>query len=67
MNIIDKNSQKSKVIEFLKEFRQFIDKSPWRTRYSNQLYAMEDKLSEPCILAIAGRVKAGKSSFLNAL
>lgn len=67
MNDIKKNSQKSKVIEFLKEFRHFIDKSPWRTRYSNQLYAMEDKLSEPCILAIAGRVKAGKSSFLNAL
>lgn len=64
---MENKSPKNKVIEFLKEFRTFIDKSPWRTRFSNQLYAMEDKLNEPCVLAIAGRVKAGKSSFLNAL
>ena len=37
---------------------------------SNYLYnieKLEQKLSQPCVLAIAGRVKAGKSSFLNAL
>lgn len=65
---MDKVSQKTKVIQFLKDFRAFIDKSPlWRIKYSNLLYAMEDKINEPCVLAIAGRVKAGKSSFLNAL
>lgn len=35
--------------------------------YLYNIEKLEQKLSQPCVLAIAGRVKAGKSSFLNAL
>src|SRR5574344_214955 len=35
--------------------------------YAQRLRVLEDKIDQPCVLAIAGKVKAGKSSFLNAL
>lgn len=43
--------------------RQIPEMSNWLPRISE----MEARLSRPCVLAVAGRVKAGKSSFLNAL
>lgn len=35
--------------------------------YLERLSALKVRLHQPCELAIAGKVKAGKSSFLNAL
>ncbi len=45
----------------------FIEQSPWRANYLEKLHQLKTKVEQPCVLAIAGRVKAGKSSFLNAL
>jgi len=45
----------------------FIEQSPWRANYLEKLIHLKTKVEQPCVLAIAGRVKAGKSSFLNAL
>lgn len=46
---------------------EYIDSSPWRIQYLVQLKSLKAQAEEPCVLAIGGRVKAGKSSFLNAL
>ena len=48
---------------------EFIKDLPVRGRnsYLSQIAQIECRLSQPCVLAIAGKVKAGKSSFLNAL
>lgn len=45
----------------------FINQTPWRDMYAGRLTVLSEKADMPCELAIAGRVKAGKSSFLNAL
>ncbi len=45
----------------------FIEASPWKDIYSSQIEMISSRLDYPCELAIIGRVKAGKSSFLNAL
>ncbi len=45
----------------------FISVSPWKDQYLGRLNALKGQLGQPCVLAIAGRVKAGKSSFINAL
>lgn len=37
------------------------------SEYGELITALEKKIDQPCVLAIAGKVKAGKSSFLNAL
>ncbi len=45
----------------------FVEQSPWRADYLEHLQSLKAQAGQPCVLAIAGRVKAGKSSFLNAL
>lgn len=45
----------------------FISDSPWKDLYSERLNALKRQLEQPCVLAVTGRVKAGKSSFINAL
>lgn len=45
----------------------FLSKTPWEPYYKARLERLADLSEMPCELAIAGKVKAGKSSFLNAL
>jgi hypothetical protein len=45
----------------------FVEQSPWRGLYYDRLQNLKAQVDQPCVLAIAGRVKAGKSSFLNAI
>lgn len=45
----------------------FVDNSPWRDCYSFIISKRLYELDQPCELAIAGRVKSGKSSFINSL
>ena len=44
-----------------------IDQSPWRDNYADRIRILSERADYPCELAIVGQVKAGKSSFLNAL
>lgn len=53
--------------ELIVSVLKFIENTPWGDIYSSRLNILHDKADFPCELAIAGRVKAGKSSFLNAL
>ena len=45
----------------------FIRQIPGQEERLSQLHILKRRLDEPCVLAITGKVKAGKSSFLNAL
>lgn len=45
----------------------FLQKTPWRAIYIDRLEMLKERCEQPCELAVVGRVKAGKSSFLNAL
>lgn len=51
----------------IKELKEFIEHSPWQGLYTSRIEAMLERVDQPCELAVVGRVKAGKSSFLNAL
>lgn len=53
--------------QLLTEVIDFIKSSPWKADYQAQMERFYDLTEKPCVLAIAGQVKAGKSSFLNAL
>lgn len=53
--------------QLLTEVIDFIKSSPWKADYQAQMERFFDLTEKPCVLAIAGQVKAGKSSFLNAL
>lgn len=53
--------------QLLTEMLHFIEASPWRSDYQSQVERLYDLAERPCVLAVAGQVKAGKSSFLNAL
>ena len=53
--------------DLLDRIQDFLAIFPGGYRHLPQLAQLKIKLHEPCVLAIAGRVKAGKSSFLNAL
>jgi GTPase SAR1 family protein len=56
-----------KTKEVLKQFIRFIEDSPWKDKYLVQLQQLLANMDDPCRLAIAGQVKAGKSSLVNAL
>ena len=58
---------KQRTLEALQKLESFIDSSPWNSLYSARVRALSQEIMEPCTLAVAGRVKAGKSSFINAL
>ena len=51
----------------LDDFSAYIENSIWRERYSFGLKTLQKELTAPCVLAIAGKVKAGKSFLVNAL
>lgn len=50
---------------FIRELKGMLGSSPWSEAVS-RLDKLEQQIDEPCSVAVAGRVKAGKSSFLNA-
>lgn len=42
-------------------------RTTWGNPYINGLKSLQDGLSSPCVLAVAGKVKAGKSFLINSL
>jgi predicted GTPase len=57
----------SETRKLIDNIRDFIDASPWKNDYLVTVNSLGARIDDPCVLAVAGRVKAGKSSFLNAL
>lgn len=62
-------SYKQQIERNLNDLYNFVQSSPWKDLYANRIRALLDQLHRPSVLtiAIAGNVKAGKSSLLNAL
>lgn len=62
-------SYKQQIEQNLNDLYNFVLSSPWKDLYANRIRALLDQLHRPSVLtiAIAGNVKAGKSSLLNAL
>lgn len=48
-------------------FERFLKASKLNYKYGRLIDSLKDEVTSPCVLAIAGKVKAGKSSLLNAL
>ena len=49
---------KQATIEAMDGLLAFVKDSPWREQYFFQVEGMRAKLDKPCVLAVAGRVKA---------
>lgn len=58
---------KKDVLSFINNMKAFISRTPWYTCYYGKLLSLERELDNPCVLAVGGRVKEGKSSLINAL
>lgn len=57
----------TRISELLDETAAYIDSTVWRNKYSLALKSLQEELKAPCVLAVAGKVKAGKSFLVNAL
>lgn len=55
------------VQELLDEAISVVSNSIWRNKYVFSLQTLQEELNSPCVLAVAGKVKAGKSFLINAL
>ena len=53
--------------QLLDRYEAFVRRMPETADWLPRIVAMRMRLEQPCVLAVAGRMKAGKSSFLNAL
>lgn len=51
----------------LTKVKDYILNSPWRSEYEAEIERVLLNIDQPCELAVVGLVKAGKSSFINAL
>lgn len=56
-----------KVQQLLDNMTTYIENTTWRNKYSLSLKNLQEELNSPCVLAVAGKVKAGKSFLVNAL
>lgn len=54
-------------LQLLDDVLDYIHTTPWRDKYSLALRSLNEELMSPCVLAIAGKVKAGKSYLVNNL
>ncbi|WP_288148776.1 dynamin family protein [Bacteroides acidifaciens] len=56
-----------RVKELLADLINLLKSTPWSNMYCDTLRSISQEMSNPCRLAITGRVKAGKSSLINVL
>ncbi len=64
---MEKKDITTQIYELLDETTSCIDSTIWRNKYSLALKSLQKELKAPCVLAVAGKVKAGKSFLINAL
>lgn len=64
---MDNKDIPTQIYELLDETASYIDSTTWRNKYSLALKSLQEELKAPCVLAVAGKVKAGKSYLVNAL
>lgn len=64
---MDKKDITTQIYDLLEETASYIDNTTWHNKYSLALKSLQEELKAPCVLAVAGKVKAGKSFLVNAL
>lgn len=64
---MEENQIIEKTQVLLDDFATYIGNSVWREKYGMGLKNLQQELNAPCVLAFAGKVKAGKSFLVNAL
>ncbi len=64
---MEKRDITTQIQELLDETTSYIDHTTWRNKYLFALRSLQEELKAPCVLAVAGKVKAGKSFLVNAL
>lgn len=57
----------AEIRELLDEMALFLKDSIWRDKYLSAIMNLQEELNTPCVLAVAGKVKAGKSFLINSL
>ena len=65
--MLDANQILRQTETLIGEIKLFLKESRLLNQYGRLIDSLKDELTSPCVLAIAGKVKAGKSSLLNAL
>lgn len=61
------NSFISQVQNLLDDIVLYLDTSTFGRRYVENFKSLQREINEPCVLAVAGKVKVGKSFLINAL
>lgn len=61
------NNVTVQVQELIDEAISVVSNSIWRNKYVFSLQTLQEELNSPCVLAVAGKVKAGKSFLINSL
>lgn len=62
-----RNPIEEKTLGILNRSTEVVRKLPNATHWLDEINALKMKVHEPCTLAVGGRVKAGKSTFINTL
>ena len=56
-----------RLVEMLQQTARRLAKAGVPARQTEQIMQLAEQVDRPCVVAVVGRVKAGKSSFINAL
>lgn len=64
---MEKQNITTQIYELLDETTSYIESTALRNKYSLALKSLQEEIKAPCVLAVAGKVKAGKSFLVNAL
>lgn len=64
---MEKTDITTQLSALLDDTAAYIDSTVWRNKYSLAIRSLQEELKAPCVLAVAGKVKAGKSFLVNAL
>ncbi|MBR6436798.1 MAG: dynamin family protein, partial [Thermoguttaceae bacterium] len=57
---------KNELLALFQRLKGILNGSPWENEYAKTIDEMSSELDNPCVLAVAGMMKTGKSSFINA-
>ena len=57
---------KKDLLALFQKLKGILKGSPWENEYAKSIDEMSSELDSPCVLAVAGMMKTGKSSFINA-
>lgn len=49
------------------EIASFFEQTQWGEKYTHFIEVLQEEINTPCVLAVAGKVKVGKSFLINAL